>query len=160
MQHQERGGGGIGRAGGSREKRVSRVFAALSDPVRRTILEELGAGPRGATKLGERFGISQPAISRHVRVLREAGLIRTHVQGRNHWCVLHGPGMKDAAAWVERYRAFWEGQLDALEAFVLESAAGDAKASGNAGGKSGVGTRSRRGTQRGARRISQKGPKR
>ncbi|MBY0310996.1 MAG: metalloregulator ArsR/SmtB family transcription factor [Phycisphaerales bacterium] len=115
MVMQRRGSG----VAGVHMDRVSRVFSALADPVRRTILEELGAGPRGATKLGERYGISQPAISRHVRVLREAGLIRTHVQGRNRWCVLHAAGMKDAAAWVERYRVFWEGQLDALEEFVL-----------------------------------------
>lgn len=130
----------------ARDARLSRVFAALADPVRRAILVELREGAKGATKLGARCEISQPAISRHLRVLRGAGLIQTHVQGRNHWCVLHAEGMKDAAAWVERYATFWNGQLDALEQFVTgDDAKGEPTQTKRRGGRS-ARTRKRRRT--------------
>ena len=94
--------------------RMDRVFGALADPTRRAILERLMAGEAGATELARPFAMSQPAVSRHLRVLREAGLIEKRVHGRNHWCVLRGEAIGDAAAWLERYRGFWEGRLDAL----------------------------------------------
>lgn len=111
---------------------VDRVFAALADPTRRAILAALARGERGATDLvaaGPRR-ISQPAVSRHLRVLREAGLIRKRVHGRTHWCLLRPEGFGPAAAWMDRYRAFWEGQLDALDQYLSSAGGSTAKGDG------------------------------
>jgi DNA-binding transcriptional ArsR family regulator len=104
---------------------MDRVFSALADPTRRAILVELSRGERAATDLARAAPrrISQPAISRHLRVLREAGLIRKRVHGRNHWCLLRATPLGDAAAWLDHYRGFWEGRLDALAAYFERDAA-------------------------------------
>lgn len=94
-------------------------MAALGDPVRRSIVEVLAHGSRPAGDLaravGSEYGISQPAASRHLRVLREAGVVETRVDG--HWRVysLRRETWDDVASWVERVRSFWDPRLDALE---------------------------------------------
>jgi DNA-binding transcriptional ArsR family regulator len=104
---------------------MNRVFAALADPTRRAILAELSRGERAATDLARAAPrrMSQPAISKHLRVLREAGLIRKRVHGRNHWCLLRAEPLAGAAEWLDHYRGFWEGRLDALAAFFESEAA-------------------------------------
>ena len=99
---------------------LSATFAALADPTRRQILERLSHGAATVQQLAAPFTISAPAISRHLRVLAEAGLI---VQGREaQWrpCQLDATPLREVAEWTEKYRRFWEGSLDHLEAYLAE----------------------------------------
>jgi DNA-binding transcriptional ArsR family regulator len=94
------------------------TFGALSDPTRRAILARLAQGEAMVTELAEPFRVSLPAISKHVRVLESAGLLEREVDGRVHRCRLKAQPMKNAAAWIEQYRAFWELQFDALAKYL------------------------------------------
>ena len=97
---------------------LNAVFSALADPTRRAILEALSEGHAQVSELAEPFDISLPAISKHLRVLEEAGLIVRERDGRFHRMHLDGKPLKDAAAWLDRYRNFWNARLDALDAFL------------------------------------------
>lgn len=90
------------------------VFGALADATRREILSRLADGERTVGELAEPFDMTRPAISKHLRVLERAGLVRRKADGRVSRCRLDAGPMRDAAEWVEGYRSFWEGQLDAL----------------------------------------------
>jgi DNA-binding transcriptional ArsR family regulator len=91
------------------------VFAALADPTRRRLLELLAAGERSAGELAREFDISRPGVSRHLRVLREAGLVRTRGEGqRRLYSVDPGP-LDEVDAWLARWRGFWAQRLDALD---------------------------------------------
>ena len=103
--------------------RLDRTFAALADSTRRAILARLARGDATVGELAQPFRVSRPAISKHLRVLERAGLVRRARQGRVSRCKLDAAAMSDAAAWVERYRTFWEGQLDALAQFVEHTTA-------------------------------------
>ena len=94
------------------------VFGALSDPTRRRILDRLARTECCVTDLAKPFSISLPAISKHLRVLENAGLIRRERIGRVHRLQLRAKPMSEAAEWIERYREFWEGQLDALSDYM------------------------------------------
>lgn len=94
------------------------VFFALSDPTRRAMLARLAEGGARVTELAEPFDVSLPAISKHLRVLERAGLLKQTRDGRVRNCSLLVEPMKDAAEWIERYRIFWERQFDALREFV------------------------------------------
>jgi DNA-binding transcriptional ArsR family regulator len=98
--------------------RLDAVFSALSDPTRRAIVARLARGPASVKELAEPFDISLPAVSRHVRVLERAGLLRRKVQGRVHHCRLETAPLDAASGWIERHRRFREGQLDRLERFL------------------------------------------
>ncbi len=99
------------------------TFGALADPTRRAILARLAQGEAMVTELAEPFRVSLPAISKHVRVLESAGLLEREISGRVHRCRLAAEPMKNAAAWIEQYRAFWESQFEALATY-LETTAG------------------------------------
>lgn len=102
---------------------LDRVFGALSDPTRRAILARLAEeGEATVGELAQPFAISRPAISKHLRVLERAGLVDRTRDGRVSRCELDAGPMAGAAAWVERYRSFWEGQLEAFARY-LEGAA-------------------------------------
>jgi DNA-binding transcriptional ArsR family regulator len=90
------------------------VFGALSDPIRRRILELLARAELCVTDLAKPFSISLPAISKHLRVLEKAGLIKREREGRVHRFRLEAKPIRDAADWIERYQSFWDGQLDSL----------------------------------------------
>jgi DNA-binding transcriptional ArsR family regulator len=94
------------------------VFAALSDPTRRRILNLLARAEFCVTEVAKSFSVSLPAISKHLRVLEKAGLIRRERDGRVHRLRLEAKPMRDAAAWIERYRGFWEGQFDQLADYL------------------------------------------
>lgn len=98
--------------------RLDRVFAALSDPTRRAILSRLRRGPSTVTEIAEPFDVSLTAVSKHVRVLEEAGLLRREIRGREHRCSLQAAPLQQASRWMEEYRVFWEQRLDALEEFL------------------------------------------
>src|SRR5271166_6296069 len=94
------------------------TFGALADPTRRAILARLARGEATVKELSAPFDVSLPAISKHLRVLESAGLLRREVDGRIHHCRLDADPMKDAASWIEQYRAFWEFQFDALQKYL------------------------------------------
>ena len=93
------------------------TFGALADPTRRAILTRLALGTTTVGELAEPFDISRPAISKHLRVLEKAGLVHRARDGRVSRCGLDASPMQGAAEWVERYRVFWESQLDALSRY-------------------------------------------
>ncbi len=93
---------------------VDRSFAALSHPVRRAILDRLCDGALTVGEIAAPFAMKKPTISRHLKVLEDAGLIARSIHGRQHRCRLRADGLRDVRAWIERYDRFWSGQLDAL----------------------------------------------
>jgi DNA-binding transcriptional ArsR family regulator len=103
------------------------TFAALSDSTRRGILARLAQGETSVSELAAPYAISLPAVSKHLRVLESAGLMMRHKDGRVHRCRLIAAPMRDAAAWIEEYRQFWEQQFDALAQFLEESQSEDEK---------------------------------
>jgi DNA-binding transcriptional ArsR family regulator len=94
------------------------TFGALSDPTRRAILARLSQGESTVKALAAPFDMSLPAVSKHLRVLESAGLLKREVDGRVHRCRLAADPLKDAAAFIEHYRRFWEAQFDALQEFL------------------------------------------
>ena len=100
------------------EQHLDRTFAALSDPIRRAIVARLARGDATVGELARPFAVSRPAISKHLRVLEKAGLVRRTPEGRISRCELDAAPMREAADWVERYRVFWEGRLDALSRYL------------------------------------------
>jgi len=102
------------------------VFSALADPVRRRIIQQLSAGRAPVGRLAAPFSISAPAVSRHLRVLERAGLIRRNKVGRIHEIELKPETLRPAAHWLDLYRRYWEANLDSLARY-LEST-DDAKA--------------------------------
>jgi DNA-binding transcriptional ArsR family regulator len=103
---------------------LSQTFSALADPTRRAILARLASGSATVTELADPFAISMPAISRHLKVLEQAGLIAQDRNAQYRPRRLEAERLKDAAAWLERYRAFWEASLDRLEHYLKETGDG------------------------------------
>jgi len=99
---------------------LSSTFSALADPTRRAILTRLARGETHVGELTKPFKISGPAISRHLRVLEDAGLIEREVNAQWRVCRLRGPALHAARDWLDQYREFWEASLDRL-AELLES---------------------------------------
>lgn len=97
---------------------LNQTFAALADPTRRRILAQLARGDRRVTDLARPHAMSLPAISKHLRVLEKAGLLRRRRYGRVHQMRLDAKPLKQAARWVEEYRKFWEGSLDRLAEYL------------------------------------------
>lgn len=98
---------------------LDRTFAALADPTRRAILARLASGPATVTELGQPFGLRQPTISKHLRILEEAGLIRQgkDAQRRPRELVVGG-SLQDVDAWLRPFREQWERRFDNLEAHL------------------------------------------
>jgi DNA-binding transcriptional ArsR family regulator len=94
------------------------AFDVLGDPVRRRILELLADGESSAgdvaAAVGREFSISQPAVSQHLKVLRDNGFARVRAEGTRRLYSVDSEGMREAAAWVEQFRVFWDARLDAL----------------------------------------------
>jgi DNA-binding transcriptional ArsR family regulator len=119
--------------------RLSTTFAALADPTRRAILARLALGETSVSALAEPFDMSMPAISKHLKVLERAGLIARGREAQWRPCRLEAGPMKDATAWLEHYRQFWEQSFDRLENYLRELKAQEK----THGRKSGPGRRSR-----------------
>ncbi|HTV74980.1 MAG TPA: metalloregulator ArsR/SmtB family transcription factor [Candidatus Acidoferrales bacterium] len=100
--------------------RLDAVFSALADPTRRRIIERLARGPLTVGEIASGFSISQPAISKHVRVLEDSGLLKREVLGRVHHCSLSAEGMSAASNWIEKQRRFWNAVLDRLDDILDE----------------------------------------
>ncbi len=100
------------------------TFAALADPTRRQVLDLLSRRERAAGELGAAFpSVSQPGMSRHLRVLREAGLVRVREEGRHRLYSLRWEGLAAVDTWISKYRGYWETELDSLESFLDAKAA-------------------------------------
>lgn len=96
------------------------TFAALADPTRRAILMRLAQGEKSVNELVKPFKISQPAVSRHLKVLEEAGLVSTTVVAQKRMRRLEAQPLAEATAWLEKYRAFWQKRYKALDAVLDE----------------------------------------
>ncbi len=94
------------------------AFHALSHPIRRAILARLA--DQGATilEIADQFDISLNGVSKHVKVLEQAGLIQRHILGRTHHCSLEAMRLREVGSWIDAYRPYWERRLDALERFL------------------------------------------
>lgn len=104
------------------------TFAALADPTRRAILARLASGEASVTELAEPFEMSQPAISKHLKVLERAGLISRGQDAQRRPRRLEARPLAEATEWLERYRRFWEGHFLQLDALLEELKIGEAKA--------------------------------
>lgn len=100
---------------------MNRVFRALADPTRRTIMKRLSRGPALVTELARPFPTSLNAVSKHLRVLERAGLLRREVRGREHRCSLEPLPLKHATEWIAFYQRFWETGLEALDQLLTGS---------------------------------------
>lgn len=96
------------------------VFQAIADPTRRKIIGLLARHPLNLNAVSEQFDISRPAISKHIRILTECGLIEIRQTGRERYCHAKLKKLKEVSEWTERFRDFWTKKLDALEELLLE----------------------------------------
>ena len=103
------------------------TFAALADPTRRAILARLASGQASVAELAEPFSMTQPAISKHLKVLERAGLISRSREAQRRPRRLEPRPLGEAAAWLENYRKFWEGNFQRLDALLNELQAGGKK---------------------------------
>ena len=99
---------------------LDRTFAALSDPTRRAILARLAQGEASVGELAAPFDVSLPAVSKHLRVLEKAGLMRRQKEGRVHRCRLVAEPLHDAVEWLAYYERFWDEKLDALAEYLAD----------------------------------------
>ena len=104
--------------------RLDATFAALADPTRRAILARLAAGEASVTELARPFALSQPAISKHLKVLERAGLISRGRDAQRRPCRIEGEPLAEAMEWLEGYRRLWEGNFRRLDALLDEMKAG------------------------------------
>jgi DNA-binding transcriptional ArsR family regulator len=102
------------------EDSLSRVFAALADPTRRAILSKLKKGETSVKNLAKPFEMSAPAVTKHLKVLENAGLISRSKDAQWRPCRLEASPLKEATDWLESYRQFWEDSLDRLEDYLDE----------------------------------------
>jgi DNA-binding transcriptional ArsR family regulator len=118
--------GGVPRSR-AKDDQLDDVFHALADRTRRALLTRLVDGSASVTELAEPFAISLPAVSKHLKVLEQAGLIARTVEGRVHRCSLDPRGLREAGEWVDHYRQFWDDTLAALADYVEAAQPGDAE---------------------------------
>ena len=97
---------------------LSATFAALADPTRRAILARLVTGECSVTELADPFDMSMPAVSKHLRVLQNAGLIVRRHDAQWRHCRIDAAPLKEVAAWAEKYPHIWEGRLDRLDSYL------------------------------------------
>jgi DNA-binding transcriptional ArsR family regulator len=98
--------------------RLSTTFAALSDPTRRAILARLAVGETSVKELAEPFSLSAPSITKHLKVLERAGLIRRSRHAQWRPCRLEAAPLQEVSEWVERYRSFWKQSLNRLDDYL------------------------------------------
>src|SRR5580698_4305597 len=99
---------------------LSTTFSALADPTRRAILKRLATGEKSVKELAKPFEMTLPAISKHLKVLERAGLIRRSREAQWRPCRLRAVPLKKASDWIEAYRQFWEERLDRLEDYLQD----------------------------------------
>ena len=107
------------------------IFAALADPTRRAILKRLAGGQASVTEIAAPFAMSQPAVSRHLKVLERAGLIERHVDEQRRPARLKAGQMAAAAAWLDEFRAFWSASFDQLDDVLVSMKLAEEKETDN-----------------------------
>lgn len=96
------------------------VFQAIADPTRRAIIHMIAKENMNLNSVAEKFDISRPAISKHIKILTECGLVTINVQGREHFCEAKLEKLNEVNEWVAQYKRFWEEKFDALEIYLKE----------------------------------------
>lgn len=99
---------------------LDNTMLALGDPTRRAILQRLGSGEARVTELATPFAMSLNAVSKHIRILERAELVRRRKAGREHFLSLNPKPLDEAAAWIDQQRRFWNANLDSLERALAE----------------------------------------
>jgi DNA-binding transcriptional ArsR family regulator len=99
--------------------RLDQTFAALADPTRRALLARLAGGEAGVMELAKPFRMSQPAISKHLKVLERAGLIVRGRRAQSRPCRLQARPLREVAEWTERYRHYWEQSFERLDTYLV-----------------------------------------
>ena len=94
------------------------VFQAIADPTRRAIINMVASESLNLNAVAERFDVSRPAISKHIKILTECGLITIKQQGRERYCEAQLQKLNEVSEWIEQYRVFWTGKLDELDYFL------------------------------------------
>lgn len=100
---------------------LDRSFLALSHPVRRAIVERLVAGPATVGQASSGLGVSKPAVTKHLKVLESAGVVRRTVAGRTHVLRLEPRPLREASAWLELHRSLWQAKFESVERHLAES---------------------------------------
>ncbi len=93
-------------------------FQAIADPTRREIIKIISHQPLNLNAIAGRFDISRPAVSKQIKILHECGLITIRQEGRERYCEANLKSLKEVSQWLDQYRVFWTGKLDALETFL------------------------------------------
>lgn len=96
------------------------VFQAIADPVRRDIIELLAREPLTVNTVAEKFNVSRPAISKHLKILKECGVIEITQKGRERFCQIQPGELIPAFLWLEQYRSLWEEKLDSFESYLMK----------------------------------------
>ena len=96
------------------------VFQAIADPTRRAIISMIAQQPLNLNSVAEQFDVSRPAISKHIKILTECGLVVIRQQGRERYCTAQLHKLNEVAEWIEQYRVFWTNKLDALGNFLTK----------------------------------------
>jgi DNA-binding transcriptional ArsR family regulator len=131
-------------------ERLDATFLALADPTRRAILARLALGEASVAELAEPFAISQPAVSKHLKILERAGLISVGQDAQRRPRRLEGEPLAEASAWIERYRAAWDASFERLDG-LLDELQRTSRGSGRVPTATGARRRSRAPRKRGAR---------
>lgn len=96
------------------------VFQAIADPLRRDIIELLVEKPLTVNAIAEQFEVSRPAVSKHLKILQECGIIEIRKQGRERFCQIQPKNLIPAFLWIEQYRNLWEDRLDSFEEYLIK----------------------------------------
>lgn len=102
----------------TRGRRLDSTFEALADGTRRSMLDRLRLGPLTVSALAEPYAMSLNGVSKHIKKLEKAGLVRRQIRGREHFCALDADRLEEAARWMSHYSEFWEGRIAALESYL------------------------------------------
>jgi DNA-binding transcriptional ArsR family regulator len=97
---------------------LDNTFQALANPIRREIVSQLAGNQKTVLELASQFDISLNGVSKHIKVLENAGLVKREIKGRTHYCQLNPAPLQRANEWIEHYHAFWDQRLDALGAYL------------------------------------------
>lgn len=96
------------------------VFQAIADPTRREIIRLIAQRPLNLNAIAENFDVSRPAISNHIKILNECGIIKIEQQGRERYCKLNPANLKEVANWIGQFTALWEERLESFEKYVYQ----------------------------------------
>jgi len=96
------------------------VFQAIADPIRRDIIQLISARELTVNDVAEKFEISRPAISKHLKILKECGIIEVHKKGRERYCQIQPSNLVPAFLWLEQYQKLWEYKLDSFENYLIK----------------------------------------